>query len=79
MIKHKTYSEPIGDTGDYYVWTACGLGEKPNPFAPSGREGYEFEAAITDDEVSCNSCIRCMAAKPQKWRLDRDMTETGCN
>lgn len=58
--KHKTFSSAIGMCGEWNVWTACGLGEPPPP-GPSGREGYEFEVAINDGEVSCKSCLRSMA------------------
>lgn len=57
MKKHKTFSHTIGTSGEYDVYTACGLGDGGD------RETQEFDVAQKDSEVTCKSCLRSMAKR----------------
>ena len=55
LKKHKTYSSPIGDTGEHEVWTLCGLGEYLM------RE-VEFDIADKRNiqQINCKACIKAL-------------------
>ena len=57
MKKHKIFTHPIGTTGEYDAYTACGLGDGGD------RDMQEFDIAQNNSEVTCKSCMRSMAKR----------------
>lgn len=51
MKTHLVNSAQIGTTGDWDVWSACGLGR-------GNRELVEFESAKEGELITCKACAK---------------------